>query len=226
MNILIIEDQEDLNALIAEQLEKAGHKSNSAATGEEALDLMDPEIHDLIILDRGLPDMEGLDLLKILRADGIKTPVLILTAKDGLGDKVEGLNSGADDYLVKPFEIEELIARIHALYRRPSNTVDTVLKIGNLEFSLAENTLKIDKKPTELTAKERDALERLIRLPGRVVSKDALLSALYGHGEEGSNNSVEVVMHRLRKKLEDSGADVEIKTLRGIGYLLKDTQGQ
>ena len=222
MNILIIEDQQDLSALITSQLDKAGIKADSAASAEQALDQFDPAIHYVIVLDRGLPDMEGLELLKNLRDDGVKTPVLILTAKDGLGDKVDGLNSGADDYLVKPFEMEELIARIHALHRRPSEAIDTIMKIGNLEFHPAESVVKVDNTTTELTAKEKEALERLMRLPGRVVSKDSLLSALYGHGEEGSENSVEVAMHRLRKKIEEAGANVEIKTLRGIGYLMKD----
>lgn len=226
MNIVIVEDQEELSKLIAERLDKTGIKSQSAASGEQALDLIDPEIHDLIVLDRGLPDMEGLELLKILREDGIKIPVLILTAKDELGDKVAGLNSGADDYLVKPFEMDELIARIHALYRRPSQAMDMVLSLGNIEFHSTENSLEVAGRHTELTAKEKEALERLIRLPGRVVSKDTLLLALYGHGDEGSHNSVEVVMHRLRKKLEEAGANIEIKTLRGIGYLIKDKKGE
>lgn len=221
MNIVIVEDQEDLSALIAAQLEKIGIKCQTAASGEQALDVIDASVHDLIILDRGLPDMEGLDLLKTLREDGVKIPVLILTAKDELGDKVAGLNSGADDYVIKPFEMDELIARIHVLHRRPSDAVDTVLKQGNLEFVPAESLVKINGRPTEITAKERDALERLMRLPGRVVNKDTLISALYGHSEEGSQNSVEVVMHRLRKKLEVAGSDIEIKTLRGIGYLIK-----
>jgi len=222
MNIVVVEDQEELNTLIREQLTASGIQVEGVTSGEGALDLIDPGIHDLVILDRGLPDMEGLDVLKILRQEGIKIPVLILTAKDELGDKVAGLNGGADDYLVKPFEMDELIARIHALHRRPSQAVDTVLQLGNLEFHPAENVLKIGGKVTNLTAKEKEALERLLRLPGRVVSKDTLLSALYGYGEEGSHNAVEVMMHRLRKKLEKARADVEIRTLRGIGYLLKD----
>lgn len=226
MNILIIEDQEDLSSLISSQLEKIGIKSQAVQTGREALDLIDSEIHDLIILDRGLPDMEGVELLKILREDSIKTPVLILTAKDELGDKVIGLNSGADDYVVKPFEMDELIARIHALHRRPKNAVDLTVKVGNLEFYPAESVFKIGDNLTELTAKEQEAMEKLVRLPGRVVSKDTLLSALYGHGEEGSHNSVEVVMHRLRKKIEKAGANIEIKTLRGIGYLIKERNGE
>lgn len=221
MNIVIVEDQIDLNSLIAENLKKSGLRSESAHTGEEALDLISPDVHDLIILDRGLPDMEGLDLLKILREEGINIPVLVLTAKDELGDKVAGLNSGADDYLVKPFEMDELIARIRALHRRPSQTVNTVQQIANMEFQPAESMVKIDGKPLQLSVKERDVLERLMRLPGRVVSKETLLSGLYGHSDEGSQNSIEVLMHRLRKKLDDHKADVEIKTLRGIGYLIK-----
>ncbi len=222
MNILIIEDQKDLNQLITERLQKAGMKVRSAFDGEQALDMAAPGLQDLIILDRGLPDMEGLDLLEILRADGIKSPVLILTAKDELGDKITGLNKGADDYMIKPFEMEELIARIHALNRRPSETIDTVLKVGNLEFQPSAGQLKIGGQASELTAKEHEALERLMRLPDHVVSKDSLLSAIYGHGDEGSNNSIEVLMHRLRKKLEKAGATIEIKTLRGIGYLIRE----
>jgi len=222
MNILIIEDQPDLGQLVADHLITLGIKSEIATTGEMALETIDVGIHDLVILDRGLPDMEGLELLKIMREEGMKMPVLVLTAKDGLGDKVEGLNSGADDYLVKPFDMDELVARIHALNRRPSEAVNSVLKMGNLEFASLDGIIKIDDISVELSAKEKDALEKLMRLPGRVVSKDTLLSALYGHGEEGSDNSIEVVMHRLRKKLQKANANVEIKTLRGIGYLLKN----
>lgn len=222
MNIVIVEDHEDLAKLIADQLEKSGINSQNAINGEQALDIIDPDVHDLIILDRGLPDMDGIELLKILRQEGIKIPVLILTAMDELGDKVLGLNSGADDYLVKPFEIDELVARVHALHRRPADSVDIILKLGNIEFSPTNSTVKVDNVATDLSSKEKEALERLMRLPGRVVSKDALLSALYGHGESGSQNSVEVSMHRLRKKLETAKASVEIKTLRGIGYLIKN----
>jgi DNA-binding response OmpR family regulator len=225
MNILIVEDQEDLNTLIAAQLEKAGLNAKGVTTGEAALDIIDPDVHNLIILDRGLPDMEGLDLLRILREENIKIPVLILTAKDELGDKVAGLNSGADDYLVKPFEMDELVARVHALNRRPAETVGVTFEVGNMMYSPAESILKINDKTVGLTAKEKAALERLMRLPGRVVSKDTLLSVLYGHGEEGSQNSVEVIMHRLRKKLENKGANIEIKTLRGIGYVIREHEG-
>lgn len=221
MNVLVVEDQKELNTLICKNLKDHGIKAEGALSGEEALDLIDPSVHDLVILDRGLPDMEGLEFLQIIRSEKISIPVLVLTAKDELGDKIEGLNSGADDYLVKPFEMEELVARIHALRRRPADSLDTVYKYGNLEFSSLSGTLKINDKVTELSVKEREALERLMRLPERVVSKDTLLSVLYGHGEEGSNNSVEVIMHRLRKKLDKAEANIMIKTLRGIGYVLK-----
>ena len=224
MRVALIEDNPDLRGLISQNLEKAGIHVDAAEDGDAALNLIDPEIHNLIVLDRGLPDMEGLELLKILREEHVKTPVLILTAKDALGDKIDGLNSGADDYLVKPFEMDELIARIHALNRRPSNIVDTVLKIGNVSFSPSSNTLNVNGKDLEISAKEKDALESLIRLPGRVVSKEALQNTIYGHSEEGSTNSVEVIIHRLRKKMKMAKADVEIRNLRGIGYLLKQIE--
>ena len=222
MNVVIVEDQKDLSALICQQLEKAGIHVSPAYTGEEAFEVIDPELHDVLILDRGLPDMDGLDVLKSLRQDGFKMPVLILTAMDELGDKISGLNSGADDYLVKPFEMEELIARLHALYRRPSETINVKLEYGNLVFSPADNELRINGEAVQLTIKEKDALERLLRLPERVVGKDTLQSMLYGYGEEGSQNSVEVVIHRLRKKLKDAQCNLEIKTLRGIGYLIRE----
>jgi len=221
MNIMIVEDQRDLSELIAGRLKVAGFKTETAFDGEEALDLISSDLHDLVILDRGLPDMEGLEVLKELRDHNIKIPVLVLTAKDGLGDRIEGLNSGADDYLVKPFEIDELIARIHALLRRPSSAIDVVLKFGNIAFEPCENILKINDINAEISVKEKDALERLIRLPNKVVSKDALQSSIYGLGDEGSHNSVEVIIHRLRKKLDEANSDVEIKTLRGIGYMMK-----
>lgn len=222
MNVVIIEDQKDLSTLICQQLDKVGIQAQPAYNGEEAFELVDPDRHDIVILDRGLPDMDGLDVLKILRQDGLKIPVLILTAMDELGDKISGLNSGADDYLVKPFEMEELIARLHALYRRPSQAINVKLQYGNLEFSPADNDLRIAGQPVQLTIKEKETLERLLRLPERVVGKDTLQSLLYGYGEEGSQNSVEVVIHRLRKKLKDANCELEIKTLRGIGYLIRE----
>ena len=222
MNIVIVEDQKDLNNLIRNELEKKGISCEAAYTGEEALNTINPDLHDLIILDRGLPDMEGLELLKIIREEGIQVPVLILTAMDGLGDKVQGLNSGADDYLVKPFEMDELLARIHALYRRPAAATSLVWKCGNVEFTPSESKVSIHGETCDFSFKEKQALERMMRLPGKVISKNALHSTLYGHGEEGSENSIEVVIHRLRKKLVDAQATAEIKTLRGIGYVMKE----
>ncbi len=222
MRVALVEDNPDLRSLISKHLEAAGIHVDSAENGDAALNLIDPDVHNLVILDRGLPDMEGLELLQILREEKIKTPVLILTAKDGLGDKVDGLNSGADDYLVKPFEMDELIARIYALNRRPSEVVNRVLKIGDLSFLPAENKLMIGDETYEVSTKERDALETLMRLPGRVISKEKLQNTIYGHSEEGSANSVEVILHRLRKKLKSTNATVEIRNLRGIGYLMKE----
>ena len=224
MRVVIVEDNQELSTLLANNLSEVGIESDQAFTGFRALDEVDPDIHDLVILDRGLPDMDGIDVLKSLREDGVSIPVLILTAMDGLGDKVMGLNSGADDYLIKPFEIDELIARVHALHRRPANAVDVILRVGNLEFFPSDNVARVGGTETNFTAKEKEALHRLMRLPERVVSKEALENVLYGYGSENSKNSVEVVIHRLRKKLLDCQANVEIHTLRGIGYLMKQKQ--
>ncbi len=224
MRVALVEDNPDLRSLISNHLRSLGIHVETAATGEDALNMIDAEVHNLIILDRGLPDMEGLELLKILRDEKIKTPVLILTAKDGLGDKVDGLNSGADDYLVKPFEMDELVARVRALGRRPSEVVHPVSRLGNLEFHAAENKITIGSQEIELSLKEKDMMESLMRLPGRVVSKASLQNILYGHSEEGSANSIEVILHRLRKKLMQSDANVEVRNLRGIGYLIKEKE--
>ena len=224
MRVALVEDNPDLRQLVSSHLEQAGMSVESAENGEHALDLIDPDIHDVIILDRGLPDMEGLELLEILREEQVKTPVLVLTAKDGLGDKVDGLNKGADDYLVKPFEIDELIARIRALCRRPMDMIEPKIKIGNVEFSSSDSKLIVDDKDFEVSVKEKNALESLIRLPGRVVSKDSLQNTLYGHSDEGSHNSVEVIIHRLRKKLKKANANIEIRNLRGIGYVMKEIE--
>lgn len=221
MRVVIVEDNRDLSRLIADYLDGQNINSECVPSGADALDVIEPGFHDLIVLDRGLPDMDGLMLLEILRGEGIKIPVLVLTALDGLGDKVRGLNSGADDYMVKPFEMEELVARIRALCRRPQDVADVRMQIGNLELLPAESAAQVGGRRIELSAREREALERLMRLPGRVVGKDDLQTALYGGGEEGSRNSVEIVIHRLRRKLERAHATLEIHTLRGIGYLAR-----
>jgi len=221
VRILLIEDNERLSGFITSSLRAEGmtvDAFNLLADGAAAMDTMH---YDAVVLDLGLPDGDGLDMLRECRARGKATPILILTARDGLSDRVSGLNAGADDYLLKPFDIEELTARLKALMRRPGAVLGLHLKAGNVELDSVSRDLTIDGKSIVLTRRELEILEHLMRRPGRVVSKSWLEEALYGFDEEGSKNSLEVALHRLRKSLETAGADVKIHTLRGVGYMLQ-----
>lgn len=148
--------------------------------------------------------------------------MLILTARQGVDDKVKGLDLGADDYLPKPFEMPELTARVRALLRRPAQALDAVITVGNLALDTNAHTASVINSPMKLTRREIDLLEQLMRNNGKVVSKELIESRLYSYGEQGSSNSIEVLVHRLRKKLDDAGADVQIATLRGLGYVLAE----
>ncbi|MEQ9490561.1 MAG: response regulator transcription factor [Alphaproteobacteria bacterium] len=221
MRILLIEDNRQLADHIASGLTGDGmtvDRFTSAQDGEAAIENLN---YDAVVLDLGLPDGDGLDVLRNCRSHGTSTPILILTARDGLKDRVEGLNSGADDYLLKPFDMEELSARLKALMRRPGAVLGLRLQAGNLELDTVARDLTVDGKPLTLTRRELEILEHLMRRAGRVVSKDWLEEALYGFEDEGSRNSLEVGLHRLRKSLDTAGATVTIHTLRGIGYLLQ-----
>jgi DNA-binding response OmpR family regulator len=177
--------------------------------------------YDAAVLDLGLPDGDGIDVLRAVRRDGVHTPVLILTARDGLKDRVGGLNAGADDYLPKPFELEELVARLHALMRRPGGALGVTLEVGNVSFDSVAREMCIDERVVRMPRRELDLLEQLMRRAGRVVSKPWLEDALYGIDDECSSNSLEVAMHRLRKRLQTEGASVQIHTLRGVGYMMQ-----
>ena len=218
MRLLLIEDNERLVDLVRTGLTKAGFAVDAyhtAGDGKEAL-LSAP--YDALILDLGLPDKDGMTVLAELRARNLDLPVLILTARDGMNDRVRGLNEGADDYLLKPFAMEELIARIRALLRRPGRAMGQVLTLGNLSFDSAAREAHVAGELLPLSRRELDALELLARRAGRVVSK----SALYPFGEEVASNAIEVLVHRLRKRLQVAQADVSIHTMRGIGYILSD----
>lgn len=226
MRLLLIEDNARLAALTGEGLVKAGFAVDAVNRLEEADAAVLVTGYDAILLDLGLPDGDGLLFLKSLRGRGDATPVLILTARDGVEDRVGGLNLGADDYLVKPFALEELVARVRALLRRPGHALGTALRQGNLSFDTVERLVRVGDQPVELGRRELDALELLMRRAGRVVSKSAIESNLYGFGEEVGENAVEVLIHRLRKRLQQAGADAGIQTLRGIGYILMEDGGQ
>lgn len=176
--------------------------------------------YDAIVLDLGLPDQDGLEVLKKWRDDGDETPVLILTARDAVEDRVKGLNSGADDYMLKPFAMEELVARVRALLRRPGGVLGTVLEEGNVELDTTAREVRIDEKTISISRREMEVLEQLLRRKGRVVPKDVLEDKIYGFDEEVSSNSVEVHVSRLRKRLTAANASVVVHTIRGVGYML------
>lgn len=178
--------------------------------------------YDTIILDLGLPDADGLTVLATLRERGDGVPVLVLSARDGLDDRVRGLNQGADDYLVKPFAMTELVARIRVLLRRPGNALGLSLSQGNVAFDTVVRQTTVAGRPITLSRRELDTLELLMRRADRVVSKSIIEDAIYPFGEEIGSNAIEVLIHRLRKHLHAAGATVSIHTLRGVGYLLSD----
>lgn len=220
MRLLLIEDEPRLVELLVAALGRAGFVIDSVGTcteGREALSLMP---YDAAILDLGLPDGDGLALLAETRSSGNSVPILILTARDGVEDRVGGLDSGADDYLVKPFATEELIARVKALLRRPGGALGTVLRAGNVTFDTVGRDVKVDGKSIMPPRREIAILEHLMRRVGRVVPKAILEEKLYGMGDELESNAIPVHIHHLRRKLLEAGASAEIHTVRGIGYLL------
>ena len=220
MRVLIIEDNRRLAALIAKGCETAGFAVDICNDLDEARSALATARYDIAVLDLGLPDGDGLDLLASLRQKGSELPVIVLTARDALESRVEGLNAGADDYLLKPFAMEELVARIRALLRRPGQALGRKLTAGNVEFDTVAREVSIAGVPTTFSRRETDLLETLLRRQGRVVPKDAIEESLYAFGDDVSSNTIEVAIHRLRKRLGESGADIEVHTLRGIGYVL------
>ena len=222
MRLLLIEDNAKLVEHLRKGLEAAGFAVDAFGTAEDGDAALETTRYDVVVLDLGLPDGDGRVVLRKLRARGDATPILILTARDALADKVDGLNAGADDYLLKPFAIEELIARLRALLRRPGAALGKTLAAGNLAFDTTAREVRIGGVVAPLSRRELGVLEQLLRRQGRVVPKDVLEEALYGFEEEIASNTVEVHIHRLRKRLADAGASITITTLRGIGYLLTD----
>lgn len=222
MRLLIVEDNTELAGLIARGLQTAGYEADILSTVEEARRVLGGTFYAALILDLGLPDGDGLELLRELRQFNNPIPVLVLTARGGLHDRVAGLRSGADDYLVKPFALEELIARLEAQLRRPGQLLGRLLRIANLEFDTQTRQVSIDEEPHLLSARETAVLELLLRSKGRVVSKKQVEDHIYGHSGDVVSNAVEVFVHRLRKQLADRGARVQVHTIRGVGYLIAE----
>ena len=222
MRILLIEDHRSFATFVKDSLEKEGFTVDEVYTAVAGEDAISSVKYDAVVLDLGLPELDGLDLLKSWREKGYEIPVLILSARDGTDAKVLGLNSGGDDYLLKPFAMEELVARIRALLRRPAEVLGLVITAGNLFFDTTAREVLVNGKPISLPRREMGVLEHLMRRVGRVVPKDVLEDKIYGFGNEVSSNSVEVHISRLRKRLSSVGADIVVQTVRGIGYLLSE----
>lgn len=220
MRLLLIEDNARLAELIREGLQGQGFAVDWCDTIEN-VELVQRIIdYDLLLLDLGLPDGDGLDLVRAMRRRLDTTPILILTARGGLDDRVTGLDAGADDYLCKPFQVPELVSRCRALLRRPGASLGTVLSAGNVLLNSAERTLVVGGKSVEATPREVDLLEHLLRHVGRVVAKPALDNALYSLRDEVTPNALEALISRLRKRLGAAAADVQIRTVHGVGYAL------
>lgn len=224
MRILLAEDDPMIADGLLRALRKAGYAVDHVDNGADADSALVAQAYDLLILDLGLPKLPGLEVLKRLRARKNPLPVLILTALDGLEDRVRGLDAGADDYLSKPFALPELEARVRALTRR-GTAQSRIIEFGPLSFDQVEHVARCHGRVLELSARELALLEILLLRVGRLVSKDQLVDHLCGWGEEVSTNAIEVYIHRLRKKLEPEG--IRIATVRGLGYCLdKPTQGE
>lgn len=222
MRILLVEDDEKLNESLAFQLKKEGFLVDSCEDGEEALYYIEEHIHDLILLDRMLPIISGTEVLEKMRQAHDETPVILITALGSLDDKVTGLDSGADDYLVKPFAFEELMARIRCITRRPRHmTQDDRLTFGDLTYSLGENTLTGPKDSCSMSKREGALLETFLRNSGQTLSRSLLLTRVWGMDSDVEEGNLDNYVHFLRRRLKSVGSSVTLKTIRGIGYRLE-----
>ncbi|WJW75405.1 response regulator transcription factor [Thiohalobacter sp. IOR34] len=218
MRLLLVEDEAALREQLAERLRAAGYAVDLAADGEEGLYLAREYPLDIAVIDLGLPGLSGLEIIRRLRAEGRDLPILILTARGRWQDKVEGLEAGADDYLVKPFEVEELLARLRALLRRSGGWASPRLRCGPIELDTGSQQVSVDGRPVELTAYEYRTLEYLMLHAGEVVSKTRLTEHLYEQDYDRDSNVIEVFIGRLRRKLDPDGSLAPIETVRGRGY--------
>jgi DNA-binding response OmpR family regulator len=222
MRLLAIEDNDELAQLLAKGLKAAKFDIDLVATAADARSVLRSARYAAVILDIGLPDGDGLAILREIRERKDPIPVLVLTARAGVHDRVIGLRSGADDYIVKPFAFEELLARLEAVLRRPGQLLGSSLRVGNLVLDAESRQAFIDDAPQVLSAREVAVLELLMRRSGRVVTKKLVEDHIFGMSGEIASNAVEVYVHRLRKQLAEGGAKVQIHTIRGVGYLIAE----
>ena len=224
MRILVVEDEKDLNNIITKHLKKNNFSVDSVFNGEEALEYLDYGTYDLIILDIMLPKVNGYEVVKKLRENKNETAVLMLTARDSIDDKIKGLDLGADDYLIKPFDFGELLARIRALVRRKYGNTSNTLEIDDLCIDIAKKTVVRGGKNIELTGKEYEVLEYLIQNKGHVLSRDKIRDSVWDYGYEGESNIIDVLIKNIRKKIDIGNSKQLIHTKRGLGYVLKEDE--
>ncbi|WP_025209410.1 response regulator transcription factor [Hippea sp. KM1] len=222
MRVLVVEDEKNLAYLIKEGLTDEGYIVDVAGDGEEGLYLAKNIPYDIIILDLMLPKIDGLEVLRTLRQDNIKTPILLLTARDSTEDKVIGLDSGADDYLTKPFSFDELIARMRAITRRYHGQTENTIRIADLKIDLDTHQVKRDEKNIELSSKEYALLELLALNKNRLLTRDQILEHIYDYQYDFDSNVIDVLIARLRKKIDKGFKKRLIHTIRGAGYMLKE----
>lgn len=221
MRLLVVEDEKKLNDLITKKLEKEYYGVDSCFDGEEAVRYVEGTEYDAIILDIMLPKLDGFEVIKRIRVKKNKVPILLLTARDNIDDKVKGLDYGADDYLVKPFIFEELMARIRVLLRRNSGNADNIITIANLKVDLDAKTVFRDDVLIKLSGREYSILEYLIRNKGKILPRERIEDHIWNYEYEGGTNVIDVYIRYLRKKIDDSYTPKLIHTVRGLGYVLR-----
>ncbi len=219
MRILVVEDDAILAAAVSRALVQSAYAVDVVDNGDDANAALANTAYDLVVLDLALPKTDGLSVLRRLRDRRSRVPVLILSARDSLDDRVAGLDLGADDYITKPFDLPEFEARVRALMRRGQLHASNSLRHGRLELDLAARRVFYDGEPVDLSARELAVVELLLSRQGRVVSKEQMVDRLFGFGEDVGSNAIEVCVHRVRRKLEPLG--IEIRTVRGMGYLIE-----
>jgi len=221
MRILVVEDQKDLNEIIVRKLTNEHYSVDACYDGDDALDFIRCAEYDAVILDIMLPGTTGIGVLKQMRASGDKTPVLLLTALGTVEDRVAGLDAGADDYLVKPFDFDELLARVRAIIRRGGERASSVMVCGDLTLDSAARRVERGGKEIVLTAKEFDILEYLMQNEGKVLSRDKLSNHIWNYDYDGGSNVIDVYVHHLRKKVDTDFEEKKIITVKGAGYMVK-----
>ena len=221
MRILVVEDQKDLNEIIVRKLTNEHYSVDTCFDGDDALDFIRCAEYDVIIMDIMLPGTTGIGVLKEMRSAGKKTPVLLLTALGTVEDRVAGLDAGADDYLVKPFDFDELMARIRAIIRRGGDRADNVMTLGDLTIDPESRTVTRAGSEISLTAKEFDILEYLMQNKGKVLSRDKLSNHIWNYDYDGGSNVIDVYMYHLRKKIDAGFDEKRIVTVKGAGYIIK-----